>query len=37
VLSLGWPAGDLLVNFQLDGVGSGSMAVDIDQLTIYRW
>jgi hypothetical protein len=36
-LSLGWPPGDLLLNFQLDGAGSGSMTVDIDQLTIYRW
>ena len=36
-LSLGWPAGDLVLNFQLDGAGNGSMTVDIDQLTIYRW
>lgn len=36
-LSLGWPPGDLVLNFQLDGAGSGSMTVDIDQLTIYRW
>jgi hypothetical protein len=36
-VSLGWPPGDLLLNFQLDGAGSGSMTVDIDQLTVYRW
>jgi hypothetical protein len=38
-LSLGWPAGDLLVNFQLDGASAetGSATVYTDQLQIYRW
>ena len=36
-LTLGWPSGHLLLNFQLDGAGSGSIAADIDKLTIYRW
>jgi hypothetical protein len=38
-LSLGWKAGDLLLNFQLDGssVYSGSIQTYLDKLTIYRW
>lgn len=38
-LSLNWSAGDLLLNFQLDGAkaGSGSASVFTDQLQIYRW
>jgi hypothetical protein len=35
---LGWELGDLLLNFQLDGVGAGgSMTAYIDELTIHRW
>ena len=38
-LSLNWAAGDLLLNFQLDGASpaSGSATVYTDQLQIYRW
>ena len=35
--SLGWAMGDLLLNFQLDGAGSGSITAYIDEMTIYRW
>jgi len=36
--NLGWPTGDLLLNFQLDGAGtSGSITAYIDELTIHRW
>jgi hypothetical protein len=35
--SLGWAMGDLLLNFQLDGVGSGSITAYIDEMTIYSW
>jgi hypothetical protein len=36
--SLGWAAGDLMTNFQVDGVGAGgSSTLYLDKLTIYRW
>jgi Chitobiase/beta-hexosaminidase C-terminal domain len=36
--TLGWAAGDLLTNFQVDGAGSnGSSTLYLDELTIYRW
>jgi Bacterial Ig-like domain (group 2) len=37
--NLGWPMGDLILNFQLDGAGAGGepVTVYIDKLTIYRW
>jgi hypothetical protein len=36
--SLGWEIGDLLLNFQLDGVGnSGTITAYLDELTIDRW
>ena len=36
--SLGWGAGDLVANFQVDGVGaSGSSSLYVDNLTMYRW
>jgi hypothetical protein len=36
---LGWARGDLLINFQMDGVneGSGSITAYIHKLTIFRW
>jgi hypothetical protein len=38
-LSLGWALGDLLTNFQLDGIdaGSGSITSYIHEMTIYYW
>ena len=36
--ALGWAAGTLITNFQVDGVGaSGSATLYLDDLTIYRW
>jgi len=37
--NLGWPIGDLLLNFQLDGDGAGGEPITayIDKMTIYRW
>lgn len=36
--ALGWTAGDLLTNFQIDGLGAtGSNTVYASQMTIYRW
>jgi hypothetical protein len=36
--ALGWGAGLLVTNFQVDGVGaSGSSTLHLDDLTIYRW
>jgi hypothetical protein len=36
--SLGWAKGDLLTNFQIDGVGaSGASVLYADNLTISRW
>jgi hypothetical protein len=37
--SLGWAAGDLMANFQVDGKGSGSgsSTLYLDQFTMYRW
>jgi hypothetical protein len=36
--SLGWAHGDLMTNFQVDGVGAGgSSTLYLDKLTIYRW
>jgi hypothetical protein len=36
--TLGWAAGDLVANFQIDGIGaSGSSTLYADNLTIYRW
>jgi hypothetical protein len=39
VESLNWAAGDLLINFQLDGASSesGSATVYTDKLQVYRW
>jgi hypothetical protein len=39
VLSLGWAAGDLLINFQLDGASRdrGDIVAYTDKLTVYRW
>ncbi len=38
-LALGWTAGDLLLNFQMDGASadSGSITAYIDKMKIYRW
>jgi hypothetical protein len=35
--SLGWADGVLVTNFQVDGLGSGSATLDLDNLTISRW
>jgi hypothetical protein len=36
--AMNWAAGDLLINFQIDGVGaSGASVVYVDNLTISRW
>lgn len=36
--ALGWANGDLLTNFQVDGVGAGGASVlYLDELTFYRW
>jgi hypothetical protein len=36
--NLGWPTGDLLLNFQVDGQGSsGAITVYIDEMTVERW
>jgi hypothetical protein len=36
--ALGWAAGDLMTNFQVDGLaGSGSSTLYLDDLTFYRW
>jgi len=36
--NLGWAAGVLVTNFQVDGVGtSGSSTLYLDNLSIYRW
>jgi hypothetical protein len=36
--SLGWAHGDLMTNFQVDGVGAGgSSTLYLDNLTFYRW
>jgi Chitobiase/beta-hexosaminidase C-terminal domain len=36
--SLGWAAGDLMANFQIDGSGaSGSSTLYLDKFTMYRW
>jgi Chitobiase/beta-hexosaminidase C-terminal domain len=36
--TLGWAAGTLVTNFQVDGAGaSGSATLYLDNLTIYRW
>jgi|HubBroStandDraft_5_1064220.scaffolds.fasta_scaffold00519_12 hypothetical protein len=36
--TLGWAAGTLLTNFQVDGVGAGgSSTLYLDNLTVYRW
>jgi hypothetical protein len=36
--SLGWASGDLVANFQVDGIGaSGSSTLYVDNLTMYRW
>jgi hypothetical protein len=34
---LGWTPGDLVPNFQLDGVGSGIMTVYYDKMHVWRW
>jgi len=36
--TLGWQLGDLMTNFQVDGVGaSGASVLYADKMTIYRW
>lgn len=36
--ALGWAAGVLLLNFQIDGANtSGTVTAYLDQLTIHRW
>jgi hypothetical protein len=36
--TLGWAAGTLITNFQVDGAGaSGSATLYLDNLTIYHW
>jgi hypothetical protein len=37
--SLGWASGDLVANFQVDGIAgaSGSSTLYVDNLTMYRW
>lgn len=36
--ALGWAAGTLITNFQVDGAGAtGSATLYLDNLTIYRW
>jgi len=36
--SLGWASGELVANFQVDGIGtSGSSSLYVDNLTMYRW
>jgi hypothetical protein len=36
--ALGWAAGHLQTQFQVDGIGkSGKTTVYLDNLTIYRW
>ncbi len=35
--SLGWARGDLLMNIQMDGVGSGSLTAYFHKTTFYRW
>lgn len=36
--SLRWAAGDLMTNFQVDGVGAGGSSIlYLDNLTFYRW
>jgi hypothetical protein len=36
--TLGWAAGTLITNFQVDGAGAnGSATLYLDDLTIYRW
>ena len=38
-VGLGWPFGDLLLNFQLDGKNgaTGAITAYTDKMTIYRW
>ncbi len=38
-VGLGWPFGDLLLNFQLDGMSgaTGAVTAYTDKMTIYRW
>jgi len=35
--SLGWALGALVANFQIDGVGTGSSTLYLDQFTLSRW
>jgi len=35
--SLGWALGALVANFQIDGIGTGSSNLYLDQFTMYRW
>lgn len=35
--TLGWAAGTLITNFQVDGTGSGSATLYLDNLAIYHW
>jgi len=35
--SLGWALGALVANFQIDGIGTGSSTLYLDQFTMSRW
>ena len=35
--SLGWALGALVANFQIDGIGSGSSTLYLDNFTLSRW
>ena len=35
--SLGWALGALVANFQIDGMGTGSSTLFLDQFTLSRW
>jgi hypothetical protein len=35
--SLGWALGALVANFQVDGSGTGSASIYVDNFTQYRW
>jgi hypothetical protein len=35
--TLGWALGALVANFQIDGIGTGSSTLYLDQFTMSRW
>ena len=35
--ALGWALGALVANFQIDGIGTGSSTLYLDNFTMYRW